>query len=140
MRDALPSDAERIRALAGQLGYQVSVEHVRTVLEHRLPGSAVLVAVVPRVGVVGWIGLRIRATLTSPLRVDIEGLVVEDEYRGHGIGELLLAQAQERGRDSGCAEVRVLSNVVRERAHRFYRRLGYDLRKTEHLFCKRVDS
>ena len=62
-------------------------------------------------------------------RADLEGLVVEDEYRANGIGEMLLDAAQAWASRRGCTALRLLSNVTRERAHRFYRRLGYEVHK-----------
>jgi GNAT superfamily N-acetyltransferase len=94
------------------------------------------VAVVPRVGVVGWVAVSERRALLSSRRADIEGLVVEDEYRGNRIGEMLVDAAEAWARRRGCTALRLLSNVVRERAHEFYRRLGYDVLKTEYVFQK----
>ncbi len=37
-----------------------------------------------------------------------------------------------------CARIRVLSNIVRERAHGSYARAGYDLAETESVFEKRL--
>lgn len=138
VREALRGDAQRISALALQLGYEVSVPHVERHLDELQSNRAVFVAVVPRAGVVGWIGVAERTTLLSSGRAEIEGLVVEDEYRGNGIGALLVDAAESWARRRGCANVRLLSNVVRERAHEFYRRLGYDVLKTEHVFQKRL--
>ena len=136
VREALQTDAPRISALAAQLGYPISAEHAALRLAQLGDERRVFVAVVPRVGVVGWIGVSQARTLTSSNRVDIEGLVVEDEYRGNGIGELLLHAAERWASQRECGAVRVLSNVVRDRAHRFYERLGYDVLKTEYVFEK----
>lgn len=136
VREALFTDAQRIAALAGQLGYEVPVAHVERQLRRHGDERTVFVAVVPRVGVVGWIGVALHESLTDSGRADIEGLVVEDEYRGNGIGRLLVDAAQTWARRRGCTSVRLLSNVVRERAHEFYRGLGYDLLKTQHAFKK----
>jgi len=136
IRDALPADAARIGALAVQLGYEVPGEHIEAVLRSPEPNRAVLVAVVPRAGVVGWTVVAHLDTLIASRRAEIHGLVVEDEFRGHRIGELLVEAAEEWARKQGCATLRLLSNVVRERAHTFYARLGYDVLKTEHVFQK----
>lgn len=136
VREALPADAPRITALCVQLGYEVPLAHVEHYLRTLKDGQAVLVAVVPRVGVVGWVGLAQRSTLTSSGRADIEGLVVEDEYRSHGIGAMLVAAAEAWARRRGCTTLRLLTNVVRERAHDFYRRLGYEVLKAEYVFQK----
>jgi GNAT superfamily N-acetyltransferase len=137
IREAFAGDAQRIVTLAHQLGYDVGVEHVRRVLEDRVSWREVFVAIVPRVGVVGWTSVTARATLLD-YRAEIEGLVVDDEYRSNGIGALLLDRAETWARDRRCPAVRVLSNVVRERAHRFYDRRGYEILKSEYVFLKRL--
>lgn len=136
VREALRGDAPRIAALALQLGYEVPVAHVERYVERIDAERALLVAVVPRAGVIGWVAITKRDSLLSSGRADIEGLVVEDEYRGNGIGELLVDAAEAWARRHGCTTLRLLSNVVRERAHQFYRRLGYDVLKTEYVFQK----
>lgn len=136
VRQALATDAQRIAALAGQLGYDVPVAHVERQLERMDEQQTIFVAVVPRAGVVGWIGVALCETLTDSGRADIQGLVVEDEYRGNGIGQLLVQAAEEWARHRNCTSVRLVSNVVRERAHEFYKRLGYDILKTQHAFKK----
>jgi len=138
VRPALLTDATRIVALCAQLGYGVPLAHVQHELRTMRNDRTVLVAVVPRVGVVGWVGVCERHTLTSNRRADIEGLVVEDEYRGNGIGEMLLTSAQTWAKARGCRQVRLLSNVVRKRAHGFYLRFGYEVLKTEYVFEKNL--
>lgn len=136
VREALAGDAQRIAALALQLGYEVPVAHVESFLAGESGDRAIFVAVVPRAGVVGWASVAQRSTLLSSGRADLEGLVVEDEYRANGIGEMLLDAAQAWASRRGCTALRLLSNVTRERAHRFYRRLGYEVLKTEHVLQK----
>lgn len=136
VREALQSDAARIAALAAQLGYEVPVAHVERQIGRINDERTVFVAVVPRAGVVGWIGVALREAVIDSARADIEGLVVEDEYRGNGIGQLLVEAAETWARRRGCTSMRLVSNVVRERAHEFYERLGYDVLKTQHAFKK----
>jgi GNAT superfamily N-acetyltransferase len=136
VREALLTDAQRIAALALQLGYESPVAHVERQLQRIDDENTVFVAVVPRVGVVGWIAVALRNAITDSGRADIEGLVVEDEYRSNGIGRLLVEAAEGWARRRGCTSMRLVSNVVRERAHEFYKRLGYDVLKTQHAFKK----
>jgi GNAT superfamily N-acetyltransferase len=98
--------------------------------------QTIFVAVVPRAGVVGWIGVALCESITDSGRADIQGLVVEDEYRGNGIGQLLVQAAEEWARRRNCTSMRLVSNIVRDRAHEFYKRLGYDILKTQHAFKK----
>jgi len=48
----------------------------------------------------------------------------------------LVEAAEDWARKKGCTSLRLLSNVVRERALGFYVRLGYDVLKTEYVFQK----
>lgn len=138
VREALPSDVARICALAGQLGYDVAPDHIERRLAARNGRREVFVAIVPRVGVIGWIGVAVREAMLSERRTDIEGLVVEDEYRSNGIGAILLARAEQWARANSCGTVRLLSNILRERAHTFYLDNGYDILKSEHVFEKKL--
>lgn len=136
VREALMTDAPRIVALSAQLGYEVTQDHVEAHLRILNADRTVLVAVVPRVGVVGWISVQKEYTITSCERAHVEGLVVEDEYRGNGIGRLLLERAETWARRNGCTTLRLLSNVIRTRAHTFYLRFGYEAIKREYVFEK----
>lgn len=138
VRDALPADAERLVTLALQLGYEVPLAHVEAILRSSDADRAIMVAVVPRAGVVGWIGVSQHETLLASRRAHVEGLVVEDEFRGNRIGALLVESAEEWARKRGCSTLRLLSNVIRERAHTFYARLGYEVLKTEYVFQKNL--
>jgi GNAT superfamily N-acetyltransferase len=136
VREALSSDAPRIAALAAQLGYDVPEVHVERQIARMNNERVVFVAVVPRAGVIGWIGVALHESITDSGRADIEGLVVEDEYRGNGAGALLVKAAENWARERNCTSMRLVSNVVRERAHGLYKRLGYDVLKTQYAFRK----
>lgn len=136
VREALPADAQRIASLCIQLGYDVPLAHVEYFLRTLGEEKALFVAVVPRAGVVGWISVAESRALLASARAEIHGLVVEDEYRGNRIGHALVAAAEAWARRRGCTTLRLLSNTIRERAHVFYRRLGYDVLKTEYVFQK----
>lgn len=59
-------------------------------------------------------------------RVIIEAVRVRADRRGDGIGRVLMEQAMDRARARGCVWVQLTSHNDRERAHRFYRRLGFE--------------
>ena len=54
----------------------------------------------------------------------------------YGIGKLLMERAEMWAREHGCKIVSLRSNVIRERAHAFYERLGYKHVKTQKSFRK----
>jgi len=72
--------------------------------------------------------------LLADLGAEIGGLVVEEGWRGSGIGRRLMQQAEQWAQEQGCWAMHVRSNILRERAHRFYERLGYQSIKTQRVF------
>ena len=69
---------------------------------------------------------------------EIRGLVVDEEARSGGLGQKLVEAAESWARERGHNWMSVRSNVIRERTHRFYERLGYGRAKTQHKFRKRL--
>lgn len=137
IRPASPADLEAIRALSEQLGYPLGVQDAKQRLEIVLgrEDHALWVAIADG-QVVGWVHGMLRPLIVEGPQVFIGGLVVEDAWRNRGIGELLMQAIEDWGRANGAKEVYVYSNVIRERAHRFYLRIGYELHKTSRVFLK----
>jgi len=59
-------------------------------------------------------------------RAKIESVHVAPEWRGHGIGKLMIAHALAFAAEGGAGLVELTSNKHRVDAHRFYRTLGFD--------------
>lgn len=135
VRSARSEDAMRLTALMSQLGYEVAAPVLRERLERRDDLREVLVAESDG-SVVGWIGIRVETTFVEGFGADLEGLVVDESVRSRGIGKLLLEAAESWARERGCSEMRVRSNVLRERAHSFYERQGYSTIKAQFNFPK----
>jgi GNAT superfamily N-acetyltransferase len=56
---------------------------------------------------------------------EIESMHVHPEWRGRGIGGLLLERAVSQAASHGCYRVQLTSNKARDPAHRFYERHGF---------------
>ena len=138
VREALSADVPRICDLARQLGYDITSAHVQRHLQSLGSRRCLFVAVVPRAGVVGWIEIGLSGGMLAPGGAQIEGLVVEDEFRNTGIGSQLVAVASEWAQRHGCSTLWVESNVRRERAHRFYTKLGFQVLKQECVFTRQL--
>jgi len=140
VRRARRGDAERIAQLSGELGYPASAAQVATRLRQLTPVSkhAVFVAESPdaATGVVGWVHVSVAHLLESDIRAEVNGLVVAEGQRSAGAGAKLLEAAEEWARRRGCRGMNVRSNVIRERAHGFYERNGYEHYKTQKAFRK----
>lgn len=140
IRPARASDAESIAELSGQLGYPATRAQVNERLRRLVPGSihAVFVAESPGAGVIGWLHVSLTHLLESETRAEVNGLVVADGQRSLGAGAKLVEAAEQWARSRGCKNVNVRSNVIRERAHAFYLRQGYEHYKTQKAFRKRL--
>jgi len=138
IRRAKSADAPRIAVLSGQLGYPETAAQIRKRLAGIKPAAehAVFVADSPEDGVIGWTHVSKQPLLEVEVRAEVNGLVVAEGQRSLGAGALLLAAAEDWARKHGCKGMSVRSNVIRERAHQFYERHGYEHYKTQKSFRK----
>jgi GNAT superfamily N-acetyltransferase len=94
---------------------------------HEYPGYEMLVA--EEMGIV--VGTTIMAVLpgfahgTSPFAV-VEYVVVDEKYRSKGIGKLLMKSVISLAKSAGCYKIILTSDNRRERAHKFYKSLGFE--------------
>jgi GNAT superfamily N-acetyltransferase len=132
-----PHDAEPAAGLSGELGYPVDCDVMRARIARiaARPDHAVFVACRGPF-VVGWIHVAAVEHLQSEPRAEIGGLVVTAEARSSGVGALLVTRAEEWAREHGLGGVIVRSQVMREAAHRFYLREGFERTKTSAVFSK----
>jgi GNAT superfamily N-acetyltransferase len=140
IRPARRGEEEPIARLAGQLGYPATAEEIRLRLEAigSDPRHAVYVAEAAGGRMLGWVHVFLYRGVESDARAEIGGLVVDAAHRGRGAGRLLMEEAERWARGNGCRRVTLRSNVIREAAHQFYRKLGYELHKTQHAFRKEL--
>ena len=140
IRKARRSDVERIAQLSGELGYPATAAQIATRLRQLKPASkhAVFVAESPdaATGLVGWLHVSVSHLLESDIRAEVNGLIVAEGQRSAGAGAKLLEAAEEWARRHGGEAMNVRSNVIRERAHGFYERHGYEHYKTQKAFRK----
>ncbi len=138
IRSATLADAEALVPLSGQLGYPAdarTITHRLSDITGRDAGVA-LVAVDARGAVCGFAHAEPRRLLIAEPFVELAALVVSKTARGQGAGKALLAAVEAWARKQGFRRVRVRSNVIRDRAHRFYLREGYAERKRQVVFFK----
>ncbi len=140
IRPMTPADADAAARLATQLGYPSTAAEIerRFHLVEDDPDHGLFVAETADGQVAGWVHVHGRRLLEAEPFAEIGGLVVDEAYRGQGTGRALMAAAERWAAAHGYAEVCVRSNVVREAAHRFYKRLGYRVVKSQHTFRKAV--
>jgi GNAT superfamily N-acetyltransferase len=138
IRKVKQADAERIAVLSGQLGYPVKTKEMATRLRRamKMKEGACFVAETKQEGVIGWVHVTAMSLLEIERRAEVNGLVVDEKVRSGGAGTRLLEAAEAWAREAGCVGMSVRSNVIRERAHGFYLRQGYEHYKTQKAFRK----
>ena len=138
IRRAEVEDFQDLAYLSSELGYGLTDVEIRLRLEDlaKRPEHAVFVAESPEGQVVGWVHVCLCRYLESDPFAEVVGLVVAQEHRSSGVGAALLTGAEEWAREQEMEAIRVRSNVVRERAHRFYLRQGFVQIKTQTVFSK----
>jgi len=138
IRRARSSDAPRLAELSGQLGYPTTSAEMARRMRKLKPASqnALFVAESPIAGVVGWTHVSVTHLVEVGTRAELNGLIVAEEQRSLGAGARLLEAAEGWARKRGCPSMSVRSNVIRERAHKFYERQGYEHYKTQKAFRK----
>jgi GNAT superfamily N-acetyltransferase len=142
VRAVRKEDGEALARLAGELGYPTTMDQVRERLATVEGNSdcATFVAVTPREEVVGWIQISRICALEVETRAEITGLVVDSRHRGAGVGRRLVERGESWARENGLSVMGVRSNVLRERAHSFYLRLGYAVIKSQKVFRKNLEG
>ncbi|HET9178075.1 MAG TPA: GNAT family N-acetyltransferase [Terriglobia bacterium] len=140
VRTARLEDAGAIADLSGQLGYPSSAASVRRRLRDLLgkPDHAIWVAENSGGSVAGWIHVFVHALLESDRQAEIGGLVIDENFRGHGAGKALVGRAERWAKSRRLVSVYARSNIIRKEAHAFYQKLGYKIIKTQHAFRKEL--
>ncbi len=142
VRPAIIADAEHISALCDQLGYPASKEEVAKRIK-AIQGQddhTLLVAQGSDSRVLGWVHSYLSPLVVTELEAEIGGLIVDEKYRGQGIGKLLMRHAEAWSIEKGCQALRLRSNIIRKNAHAFYERIGYGKIKTSWVFRKELES
>jgi ribosomal protein S18 acetylase RimI-like enzyme len=138
IRRADPEDVASLAALSQQLGYITSKEEIQERLPklNSMKEHTVFVAFSRGEDVVGWIHVLISHRPVTESFAELGGLIVADGYRGQGIGEALLYQAERWAAGEGLEILRIRARSTREAAHRFYIKMGYQLQKEQKIFEK----
>ena len=137
LREAKPSDAERIVELINELGHEIDEKHVRKNLKALGKANELPIVATIDKQVIGLIGMHRMVTIHRPAPVGrIPVLIVTKEAQGLGLGRMLVEEVERRLKNDGCQIVEVTSNDRRGAAHAFYRHLGYE--RTSIRFFKKL--
>ncbi len=138
IRSAIIEDAQRIYEINKySFGYDYPNEKTKARLDYILSKTTDKLFVACEEGeVVGYIhGSDYECTYSDSLK-NIMAIAVDEQYRGKGIGKLLLQALENWAVSDGSVGVRLVSGMNREKAHEFYLHCGYDFRKEQKNFIK----
>ena len=138
LRRARSEDATEIARLVTELGYPVEAGAILPRLQALLvhPDHLVTVAAAPNDRLSGVIMAEHRALLLYGPQVEIMGLSVGSEARRMGVGRALVKAVEDWARQFGDSQIVVRSNVVRPESHPFYEKIGYERKKTQHVYAR----
>lgn len=140
IRQAAHSDADGVAALCTQLGYPSSSAEISQRLLKLLQEGNHAVFVMPSEAgkLAGMIHVKVSKGLLDRSSAEICALIIDETFRGKGLGKLLVEAAEQWALQKGESSMRVRSNVIRNDAHTFYQRLGYAVVKQQTSFRKQL--
>lgn len=135
IREMAAKDAIAVNILSKQLGYPLSneqtLQNIQTVLQSK--GHTAFVAEYQN-KVVGWIGAGQAIMIEVMPYCEINGLVIDEQHRGMGIGKLLIEEVMKWAKEKGNSKIGLHCNVKRTEAHLFYQHLGFTEAKQQKNF------
>jgi Predicted acetyltransferase len=140
IRDIIDEDYEILTELVKELGYPSNKKNVSERL-YKINSNKDYKTLVAELDnkVVGFIGLcKLYAYEYDGEYVRIISLVVNERYRGKGIGTFLLKSAEKWAINQGAIAIALNSGIKREKAHEFYNGNGYKIKG--YSFSKSLDE
>ena len=135
LREMRLHDATAVNGLSAQLGYSLSVhqtaEQIKTIASRSDHHACVAVS---DNQIVGWIHTFQSYLIESLPFVEIGGIVVDEKYRGKGIGKKLIQHAIDWSIKQKIFKLRVRTQTKRLDALQFYRSLKFEEVKEQKVF------
>jgi GNAT superfamily N-acetyltransferase len=128
-------DSQEVNNLSLQLGYNLFIIETKKQIEKVIAteNHCAFVAVSEK-RVIGWIHAFVSLAIESRPLVEIAGLVIDQQYRSHGIGNKLIERIREWTASIKINTLRVRTNTKRLQAHQFYLKNGFTELKEQKVF------
>ncbi len=125
-RVMLIDDAEQVNLLSKQLGYPLSLQQTQQniIAVTKSNDHRAFVAVYEN-KIVGWICVAYTFMLEVMPHCEINGLVIDENYRGKGVGKLLIGNVKQWAIEKGVNKLSLHCNIKRVEANLFYEHLGF---------------
>jgi GNAT superfamily N-acetyltransferase len=126
VREMTIDDAQAVNLLSQQLGYPLSIQqtlqNINAVVKSK--DHTAFVAVIEN-KIAGWVGAAQAIMIEVMPHCEINGLVIDENYRGKGIGKLLVEKVKHWAKEKGNDKLTLHCNIKRTEAHLFYEHLGF---------------
>lgn len=129
IRPAVIEDSFQISKLITQLGYPTTQTEMQEILQNFLRNKnyyAFLATIENEI--VGSVSLIINNFFHKiGKNAIIASMVIDEKYRGKGIGQLLISYVENKARSEGCEFIELKSGIrrIKDGTHNFYKKLGY---------------
>jgi len=138
-RIAEMDDAHAIANLCEQWGYQSTKEKMlRCLQDIKNNGDHIIYTLLNDTQVIGWIHGIYSLRIESDPFVEIGGLVVDKDFRRHGLGRYLIDKIVEWSLLRNCHMIRVRCNIIRKEANAFYSSIGFKEIKQQKVYDMKV--
>ena len=135
VRKMLIKDANAVNLLSAQLGYPLSpeqtFENIKAVMKSK---KHIAFVALHENKIVGWIGAAQTIMIEVMPHCEINGLVIDERYRGKGVGKLLIEKVKQWAKENGNEVVSLHCNLARTAAHLFYEHIGFKAIKEQKYF------
>ncbi|MFP3943567.1 MAG: N-acetyltransferase family protein [Alphaproteobacteria bacterium] len=139
IQEMTAADLPRVLELARQLGYPDTPEAMGSRFERirQRPGHTLVTARADG-EVIGWMHLCELTPLEAPAAAQISGVVVDEAWRGRGVGRRFIEYAESWAGARGLGRLTLRSRDNRANAHAFYRRRGFAAAKRSVVFEREI--
>ena len=132
-------DAEGVNFLSQQLGYPLSVEQTLQNITAVVKSKDHTAFVAEQNDqIIGWIGAAYALMIEVMPHCEINGLVIDKNHRGKGIGKMLIEKLKQWAKEKGVPVLSLRCNVKRTEAHLFYEHLGFKEIKQQKNFVLEI--
>ncbi|GLY03010.1 MULTISPECIES: GNAT family N-acetyltransferase [Actinoplanes] len=128
LRPVTRQDTAALVPLLEQLGYPTTAQDVDKRLDNWLDDPASrLIGADDDGELIGVAALHVMPLLEYTGKSGrLAALVVDERYRGKGVGQQLVKAVEDQARAAGCIKLEITSSRYRTRTQEFYKLLGYE--------------
>jgi N-acetylglutamate synthase-like GNAT family acetyltransferase len=141
IRPAQKEDCSEITHLTNQLGYPSTLDKICEIMDLVLAHNDHQVFIAEKENtIVGYIHLIQSMRIGSNPFVEIAAFIIDESLRSIGVGSSLIRESERWTSGLGIKDIRIRSNIIRQEAHNFFQKRGFQNIKTQEVFLKHMSG